>query len=210
MTEHALLLAGSGILMDPYPDCFSLYAMLADLFDTPISGQISALLTGMILPAVLIAACASLILSTANRLGRIFDRVGSLRADLEALLAGRITLQAERLTYLRRQLIIQRRRAALIQRAMAALYLATALFVAASLGLGLATALEWAGGLVPAGLAAVSGGICLFVAAVLLLYESRYNLAFIRGHIDFAELLERQARQAAPPVDNPPRGDNAS
>src|SRR5258708_7482594 len=44
-----------------------------------------AVLTAMITPAVLISACASMILSTSSRLGRVVDRVRSLADRLEEL-----------------------------------------------------------------------------------------------------------------------------
>ncbi len=150
------------------------------------------ILTAMITPAVLISASASLIFSTANRLGRIFDRVNLLKSEVESLLDGRSSYPAERAQHLKRQLGIQRRRADLIQRSMAALYTATALFVAASVALALimafAPALTWI-----AAALALGGGGFLLVASLILLYESRYNLKFIRGQIEFIQFLEAQS-----------------
>ena len=88
---------------------------------------------------------------------------------------------------------MQRRRAILIQKAMAALYTATALFVAASLAIAVNVAYgspeqAW----IPT-LIALAGGLFLFAASALLLYESRFNLRFVTRHIDFIEFLEEKA-----------------
>lgn len=72
---------------------------------------------------------------------------------------------------------------------MASLYMATSLFVTSSLSLGIIMAIRselvWIATVV-----ALLGGVFLFIASALLLYESRYNLRFISGQIDFAEFLE--------------------
>ncbi|PJZ46549.1 DUF2721 domain-containing protein [Leptospira brenneri] len=154
----------------------------------------SEILSGMITPAVLVSACASLIFSTANRLGRIFDRVNLLKSEVELLLEGKRGLQKERMVYLRKQLSVQKKRAVLIQRSMAFLYLATSLFVISSLSLAITLAfakdLSW----IPT-VVAISGGICLFLASALLFYESRYNLTFINSQIEFTEFLEREVQE---------------
>lgn len=150
------------------------------------------ILAGMIAPAVLISASASLIFSTANRLGRIFDRVNLLKSEIEGLVEGKISYPEERLLYLKSQLTIQRKRAGLIQRSMASLYMATSLFVTSSLSLGIVVAFHSDAVWIPT-LMALLGGIFLFLASVLLLYESRYNLRFISGQIDFAEFLKEKA-----------------
>ncbi|TGK37770.1 DUF2721 domain-containing protein [Leptospira andrefontaineae] len=156
--------------------------MLSSLIGTEI-------LAGMITPAVLISASASLIFSTANRLGRIFDRVNLLKTEIEGVVDGRLSFPEERLAYLRRQLKVQKKRANLIQRSMAALYTATLFFVSSSLSLGIIVAISSPASWVATGLALI-GGIFLFIASSLLLYESRYNLNFIQGQIEFAEFLE--------------------
>ena len=154
------------------------------------------ILTALITPAVLISASGTLIFSTSARLGRIFDRVNALKGDLEGILAGTLPHAEERLAFLRDQLELQRVRARLIQKAMAALYTATALFVAASLGIAFNLAYgSAASGWIPTALA-LTGGLFLFVASALLLYESRYNLAFINRQLDFIESLrDRYVRQ---------------
>ena len=150
------------------------------------------ILTSMITPAVLISACGTLIFSTSARLGRIFDRVNSLKTEVEGVLAGKASFPQERMTFLKVQVAKQRVRAALIQKAMAALYSATALFIVVSLGIALNVAYgssetSW----IPTAIALL-GGLFLFVASAILIYESRYNLQFINGHIDFIEFLQKR------------------
>jgi hypothetical protein len=159
----------------------------------------SRILTSMITPAVLISACGTLIFSTSARLGRIFDRVNVMKGEVEAIIAGKISHPEERLVHLRGQIGLQRRRARLIQKAMAALYTATLLFVASSLAIAVNVAYgsdnqAW----IPT-LLALSGGLFLFVASVVLLYESRFNLRFVHRSIDFIEFLEQKAEEQNKP-----------
>jgi hypothetical protein len=44
-------------------------------------------------------------------------------------------------------------------------------------------------------LIALCGGLFLFVASVVLLYESRFNLRFVNRSIDFIEFLETKAEE---------------
>ncbi len=148
------------------------------------------ILTSMITPAVLISACGTLIFSTSARLGRIFDRVNALKGEVEGVLTGKLTHPDERMAFLRVQVEKQRIRANLMQKAMAALYTATALFVTASLAIAFNTAYGGPATAWVATLIALTGGLFLFLASALLLYESRYNLSFINRHIDFVSFLQ--------------------
>ncbi|MBI2355331.1 MAG: DUF2721 domain-containing protein [Deltaproteobacteria bacterium] len=162
----------------------------------------SRVLTSMITPAVLISACGTLIFSTSARLGRIFDRVNVMKGEVEALVEGRISYPEERMQHLRGQIALQKRRATLIQKAMAALYTATALFVASSLAIAINVAYGSPGhGWIPT-LIALGGGLFLFAASAILLYESRFNLRFVTRNIDFIEFLEEKAteRSKQPPA----------
>lgn len=155
----------------------------------------SRILTSMITPAVLISACGTLIFSTSARLGRIFDRVNVMKGEVEAIITGKISFPNERMVHLRDQIGLQRRRARLIQKAMAALYTATLLFVASSLAIAVNVAYgsdnqAW----IPT-LLALGGGLFLFGASVVLLYESRFNLRFVHRSIDFIEFLEHKAEE---------------
>ena len=159
----------------------------------------SRILTSMITPAVLISACGTLIFSTSARLGRIFDRVNVMKGEVEAVITGKISYPIERMEFLQEQVALARKRAILIQKAMATLYSATALFVASSLGIAANVAFgspdeAW----IPT-LIALSGGVFLFAASALLLYESRFNLRFVTRNIEFIEFLEGKAPLREPP-----------
>jgi hypothetical protein len=99
----------------------------------------------------------------------------------------------ERMAHLTDLIELQRRRATLIHKAMVSLYSATALFVAASLGIAFNVAYGDADTAWIPTLLALVGGLFLFVASALLLYESRFNLRFVNRSIDFIEFLEEKA-----------------
>lgn len=156
----------------------------------------SRILTSMITPAVLISACGTLIFSTSARLGRIFDRVNVMKGEVEAVVIGKISFPVERLEFLQEQVALAKKRATLIQKAMATLYTATALFVASSLGIAANVAFgSPEQGWIPT-LIALTGGVFLFAASALLLYESRFNLKFVTRNIEFIEFLQKKAREA--------------
>lgn len=159
----------------------------------------SSVLTAMITPAVLISACGTLIFSTSARLGRIFDRVNIMKGEIESVVLDKISFPAERLEFLHEQLQRAKKRAVLIQKAMSALYTATALFVASSLGIAVNMAYGTPGQAWIPTVIALAGGLFLFAASALLLYESRFNLRFVTRHIDFIEFLEERATKRDQP-----------
>jgi len=159
----------------------------------------SRILTSMITAAVQISAYGTLIFSTSARLGRIFDRVNVMKGEIEAIVDGRISHPVERMNHLKGQVSLQRRRATLIQKAMAALYTATAFFIASSLAIAINVAYGDAGSAWIPTLIALSGGLFLFAASMLLLYESRFNLRFVNRSIDFIEFLEEKGAPGEPP-----------
>jgi hypothetical protein len=159
----------------------------------------SRILTSMITPAVLISACGTLIFSTSARLGRIFDRVNVMKGEIESVVLDKISFPSERMEFLHEQLQRAKKRAVLIQKAMSALYTATALFIASSLAIAVSVAYgspeqAW----IPT-LIALTGGLFLFAASAILLYESRFNLTFVTRHIDFIEFLEEKVEQVKKP-----------
>ena len=155
----------------------------------------SRILTSMITPAVLISACGTLIFSTSARLGRIFDRVNVMKGEVEAIITGHISYPEERMKHLRGQIGLQRRRARLIQKSMVALYTATLFFVTSSLAIAVNVAYGSSDqGWIPT-VIALCGGLFLFAASALLLYESRFNLRFVHRSIDFIEFLEIKAEE---------------
>lgn len=134
-----------------------------------------ALLGAMITPSVLISACGLLVLSTSNRLGRVFDRVRELANALERLSRAEPAEDAEvRRSELDGQLEVQAARAHLLQRSLTAFYLALAVFVSTTLAIGLAAALpRLAWGIVALGFL---GAAALFLGCVLLIGEARLAL----------------------------------
>jgi hypothetical protein len=149
----------------------------------------SRILASMITPAVLISACGTLIFSTSARLGRIYDRLSALKGEVEAIADNRLSEPEERIPHLRDQLQRQRTRAWLIQKSLSALYTATALFIAASLGIAFNAAFGSEGSAwIPTAIALL-GGLFLFAASALLMYESRHNLTFVYRHIEFIGFL---------------------
>ena len=159
----------------------------------------SRILTAMITPAVLISACGTLIFSTSARMGRIFDRVNVMKGEVEAVINGKMSFPQERLAHLTDMIELQRRRATLVHKAMSSLYTATALFVAASLAIAFSVAYGTPNTAWIPTLIALSGGLFLFVASALLLYESRFNLRFVNRSIDFIEFLEERALSGEAP-----------
>ena len=95
----------------------------------------TAVLTAMITPAVLISACGSMILSTSSRLGRVVDRVRALSDRLEDM-SGDTESSNERKAVIFDQLDKLTSRARILQRSMVSFYLATGMFVATSVAIG--------------------------------------------------------------------------
>ena len=91
-------------------------------------GNLFALLTLVVAPAVLTNASSVLALNTANRFGRVVDRSRELVDEIEAS-RGDAPLNAIRV----RQVSRLRRRARLLMRAQTCFYAALGLFVAAAL-----------------------------------------------------------------------------
>lgn len=165
-------------------------------------------LTSMITPAVLISACAALILSTSVRLGRVVDRVRALSDRFEEMAhkePGQVVLFEERLELTFTQLDWLTSRARHLQRAMTAFYLALQMFVATSVAIGLfgltgasTVQFHW----IPV-VVGMLGAAMLFGGALLLGFESTLALRAIEQEMDFlwklgqhhapAPLLERLA-----------------
>lgn len=148
-----------------------------------------AVLTSMITPAVLISACAGLILSTSVRLGRVVDRVRALSDRFEEL-AGKqpsdIVLFEERLELTFSQLDWLTTRARHLQRAMTTFYIALGLFVASSVAIGFVGtgavdhAFQW----FPVVLGLLGAGL-LFIGTLLLGLEATLALRSIHSEMDF-------------------------
>ena len=155
-----------------------------------------AVLTAMITPAVLISACGSMILSTSSRLGRVVDRVRALSDKLEELAKKRAGETKERQGVIFAQLDMLTSRARILQRSMVAFYLATGMFVATSVAIGVVAVIPRSPhyNLVPV-IVGLGGACFLFYGSMLLIFEARLALSTIHAEMDF---IWRQTTRVAP------------
>ncbi len=155
-----------------------------------------AVLASMITPAVLISACAALILSTSVRLGRVVDRVRALSDRFEEMAhkeAREVVLLDERLELTFTQLDQLTSRARHLQRAMTTFYVALGMFVGTSVAIGFVGLTGQVGGAFqwfPIVLGMV-GAALLFVGTLLLGFEATIALRSIHGEMDFLWKLGR-------------------
>jgi hypothetical protein len=145
-----------------------------------------AVLTAMITPAVLISACGSMILSTSSRLGRVVDRVRALSDKLDELAQKHADETKERQAVIFAQLDKLTSRARILQRSMVAFYLATGMFVATSVAIGVVAVIPSSPhyNLVPV-LVGLLGACFLFYGSMLLIFEARLALSTIHAEMDF-------------------------
>ena len=145
-----------------------------------------AVLTAMITPAVLISACGSMILSTSSRLGRVVDRVRALSDKLEELAQKHTDETKERQGVIFAQLDKLTSRARILQRSMVAFYLATGMFVATSVAIGVVAVIPSSPryNLVPV-IVGLLGACFLFYGSMLLIFEARLALSTIHAEMDF-------------------------
>jgi hypothetical protein len=145
-----------------------------------------AVLTAMITPAVLISACGSMILSTSSRLGRVVDRVRALSDKLDELAQKHADETKERQAVIFAQLDKLTSRARILQRSMVAFYLATGMFVATSVAIGVVAVIPSSPhyNLVPV-IVGLLGACFLFYGSMLLIFEARLALSTIHAEMDF-------------------------
>jgi Flp pilus assembly protein TadB len=165
-------------------------------------------LSAMVTPAVLILASSSLIVATSNRLGRAIDRTRTLSERIVDLAReeDRTMLEEER-RLLFAQLSRTARRAKLLTSAMRRLYMATAIFIATSVVLGVVAALggpyAWV-----ALLLGLAGAALLFWSSLLLILESKVALTSVYEEMDFVKEFGAHYAPSKPPanlVGHPPR-----
>ena len=156
-----------------------------------------AVLTAMITPAVLISACGSMILSTSSRLGRVVDRVRALSDKLDELSGKGADESKDRQTIIFAQLDKLTSRARILQRSMVTFYLATGMFVATSVAIGVVAFVPKRPNynMVPV-VVGLLGACCLFYGSILLIFEARLALSTIHAEMDF---VWRQGTRVAPP-----------
>lgn len=150
-------------------------------------------LTSMITPAVLISACAGLILSTSVRLGRVVDRVRALSDKFEEMTHKQpeeFVLYEDRLALTFTQLDWLTSRARHLQRAMTTFYLSLGFFVATSVAIGITSAADGQFAFVPVVFGMV-GVALLFFGTILLGFEATLALKSIHAEMDFLWKLGR-------------------
>lgn len=158
--------------------------MWPDLTQTRELSSVIDVLSAMITPAVLLLATGSLVMTTSNRSMRCVDRVRERAAELEALGDTRDDHTDAKRKHLYHQLQINTRRARLLQTALSRLYMATGLFIATSVSIGVVALLHVNVGFVPL-LIGFVGAFFLFSAAVYLILESRLALATTYAEMDY-------------------------
>lgn len=139
------------------------------MVDTSSSLQV---LTAMITPAVLISACGTLIFSTSTRLSRVVDRVRSLAAQLQTQPTGEGERELMQQNLMLEQLSSVARRVVLLRSAMICFYVATGLFVATSIAVGVITIAKLDYGWIAFLLALLGAGV-LLIGSILLISEAQ-------------------------------------
>lgn len=156
-----------------------------------LAGAVTVL-SAMITPAVLIAACGTLTISTSNRLARAIERTRELSKEFGSLAKDESGADvAEQRAMLFDQLRRATRRARLLQRAMTRLYLAISVFVATSVAIGVVAITTQSYSWVPIILGLAGAGL-MFQASVLLIIESRIQLRAVRNEMKFTWEAGRQ------------------
>lgn len=156
-----------------------------------------AVLSAMITPAVLISACASLIMATSGRLNRAVDRTRDVSArfgELALAEAASMPGLAEERRVFFTLLDLSTTRSRLLQRALARLYWALGMFVATSVAIGLTASFGRAYAWIPI-VEGIAGAGLLLYASLLLVRESRMALEALEIEMDF---LWARGRDAAP------------
>lgn len=149
-----------------------------------------AVLTSMITPALLISACGTFILSTSNRLGRVIDRVRVLSEKVDHLMeqGPQVPLFEERRSLYFEQIERQSTRAHLLQRSLTVFYVASGMFVATSVALGVVSLLSLKFAWLPVAFG-IAGACFLFWGSVLLIMEARLAISSLRAETEFLNRL---------------------
>jgi hypothetical protein len=147
------------------------------------------ILSAMITPAVLISASGTLSLSTANRLGRVVDRIRALTDLAEELPDGVATEDVvDKRALIADQIRWHTKRLQLLQHTIVTLYTAIGLLVGASLAVGVSASINGAVGWIPVAFG-LAGALALLVAAVMLIRESRMAVRGAEVEIGYVQKL---------------------
>jgi hypothetical protein len=156
-------------------------------------------LGAMITPAVLISAAALLVLSTANRLARVNDRLQHLMAEAEALVAqGTLSAVAEQKHCLHLdQLVNLRERLLLLRSAVTAMYVTIGLLVVTSIVAGMYVLYPRLTSILPISIGMLGAVAFLYSIALLIIEASiatrvtLQEIAYVQG------LLERRGQSGS-------------
>lgn len=155
-----------------------------------------SVLSAMFTPVVLINACGLFILSTAQRLARLIERVRKMGDLAETLQAAEGDRAKARRLLVADQLGRTARRAHMMQRSLAAQYVSICLFVATVFAIAAVQFLGGRGAWAPLMLA-LAGVLALLYACVMLILESREAFDSIRRETEFALKTGRAASPGA-------------
>lgn len=171
------------------------------MLDLPSGAEV---LGAMITPAVLISASGTLSLATANRLGRVVDRIRVLSEVAETLTSDTPPANAEeKRSLIAALLVVLSRRMRLLQTAVSFLYLAISLFVAASMTIGLTLTAKWDNGIVPTAIG-LCGTLSMFTAVMTLVIETRLAVQSTLVEVEFTRRIVERATKAVDTSRAPP------
>lgn len=147
-------------------------------------------LAALITPGVLISATALLLLSTANRLGRVNDRTQALIAELDAKTppSDSAEKQNDRDELILKQLASLLKRLLLLRSAVTGMYVAIALLVVTSITAGLHVIIPQIVSMIPISLAML-GAMAFLYSIVLLIREAAIAVHTTLEEIAYAEGL---------------------
>jgi len=158
------------------------------------------ILASMIAPALFMTATGSLIISSNNRLSRIVDRIRILISQIDAIAqpGNLLDFPQLRLEALQEEMHHLHARNTRIRNATALLYLAFALFVGASLAIGIDLFFGQRAPSVPT-ILALAGVVALLWACVNLFRETRTATQTVLLEIEFLKRLqaERERRSGS-------------
>ncbi|WP_425619128.1 DUF2721 domain-containing protein [Anatilimnocola sp. NA78] len=147
-------------------------------------------LAALITPGVLISATALLLLSTANRLGRVNDRTQALLADLDAEKPPSNPADNQNLKdeLILKQLASLLKRLLLLRSAVTGMYVSIALLVVTSITAGLHVIIPQIVSMIPISLAML-GAMAFLYSIVLLIREAAIAVHTTLEEIAYAEGL---------------------
>ncbi len=152
-----------------------------------------AILSALLAPTILISACGSLTISTANRLGRSVDRVRRLSDELRTLVdqGARDADRDERILFIYDQIERSTLRTRLLHRALTSIYAALGTFVATSVAIGIVILSNERVSWLPTVTSAI-GVTLLFYACLMLIRETSIARHAIDAELDYILALERR------------------